>query len=310
MAPPDPLDTSAAAIRVTQISLIGLTVTALLQAAVVLLSGSIALLADTAHNLVDALTAVPLWVAFALGRRRATRRFTYGYSRAEDVAGALVVAAIIMSAVLIAYEAIGRIADPHPVERLWLVAVAALIGFAGNEAVALLRIRVGRAIHSAALIADGQHARADGLTSLSVLLGAAGVAAGVPWADPAVGLMIALAILYLAREPALEVWQRLLDGVSPALTLQLEEAAASVEGVDIRDVRARWSGHRLFVEVDAIMDEDVPLATSHAQAEELRHRVLHAHPRVAAVMVHVDPCGHGGGEPHQRTAHHLGPSAS
>jgi cation diffusion facilitator family transporter len=130
---------------------------------VVVASGSVALLGDTLHNFADALTAVPLLVAFRLARRPANTRYTYGYGRAEDLAGLFVVVMIALSSVLAGYAAIDRLLNPRSVTYLWAVAVAAMIGFAGNELVAGYRIRVGRRIGSAALIADGLHARADGL---------------------------------------------------------------------------------------------------------------------------------------------------
>src|SRR5215204_2823152 len=186
----DALEANAAGRRALLISLVGLGLTAALQAVVVLLSGSVALLGDTLHNLADALTAVPLLVAFALARRPANKRYTYGYGRAEDLAGLFIVAMIALSAVIAAYQAIDRLLHPRDVTQLWAVADAGLIGFLGNELVARYRIRVGRRIGSAALVADGLHARTDGFTSLAVLLGAGGVAVGWGWADPVVGLII------------------------------------------------------------------------------------------------------------------------
>ena len=209
------LEGSAQGIRAVKISLVALGATALLQLGVVAISGSVALLADTVHNFSDALTAVPLWIAFALSRRAASRRYTYGYGRAEDLAGLFIVLMIAVSAVVAAWEAIRRLIDPAPVEHLAWVAVAGVIGFAGNEIVAVYRIRVGRRIGSAALVADGLHARTDGLTSLAVVLGAAGVAIGWPAADPIVGLIIAVAILLVLRTATRDVFRRLMDGVDP-----------------------------------------------------------------------------------------------
>ena len=154
------------------------------QIAVVIISGSVALAADAIHNFSDALTAVPLWLAFALGTKAATRRYTYGLGRAEDLAGLFVVAMISLSAIIAGYEAIVRLADPEPVEHIGWVALAGLIGFIGNELVAVYRIGVGRRIGSAALVADGLHARTDGLTSLAVVLAAGGVALGFPLGRP------------------------------------------------------------------------------------------------------------------------------
>jgi cation diffusion facilitator family transporter len=210
------LESSAAGIRAVKISLLVLGLTAIAQVVIVALSGSIALAADTIHNFADALTSVPLWIAFALSTKAATRRYTYGFGRAEDIAGLFVVAMIALSAVIAGWEAIRRLIEPQQIEHVGWVAVAGLVGFLGNEWVALLRIRVGRRIGSAALIADGLHARTDGFTSLAVLIGAGGVALGFPLADPVVGLLITVAILVILRTAVRDVFRRLMDGVDPA----------------------------------------------------------------------------------------------
>src|SRR5215472_14422045 len=166
------LEASAEGMRVLWVSLAVLAGTAATQAAVAAVSGSVALLGDTLHNAADALTAVPLGIAFVVGRRPPNRRYTYGYGRAEDLAGVVIVLLIAASSALAGWQAVTRLAHPHPVSNLMAVAIAAVIGFAGNELVARYRIRVGRKIGSAALVADGLHARTDGFTSLAVLLGA------------------------------------------------------------------------------------------------------------------------------------------
>src|SRR6478735_6287172 len=209
----DALESSAQGVRAVKVSLVALAVTAVLQLAVALVSDSVALLADTVHNVSDALTAIPLWIAFVLGRRAATRRYTYGYGRAEDLAGLFVIAMIALSAVVAGWEAIDRLLHPAPVHNLGWVAVAGLVGFIGNETVAVFRIREGRAIGSAALVADGHHARTDGFTSLAVLVGAGGVAVGWTWADPVVGLVITVAIALVLRTAARDVLRRLMDGI-------------------------------------------------------------------------------------------------
>src|SRR5215211_4810540 len=220
----DALEANAAGRRALLISLVGLGLTAALQAVVVLLSGSVALLGDTLHNLADALTAVPLLAAFALARRPANKRYTYGYGRAEDLAGLFIVAMIALSAVVAAYQAIDRLLHPRDVTQLWAVAGAGLIGFLGNELVARYRIRVGRRIGSAALVADGPHARTDGFTSLAVVLGVVGIWAGFPLADPIVGLLISAAIVVLLVGTSRDIGRRLLDGVEPDLVDRSEVA--------------------------------------------------------------------------------------
>lgn len=271
-------------------SLVGLLATALVQAVIAILSGSVALLADTIHNFGDAATAVPLWVAFAVARVKPSRRFPHGYGRAEDLAGLLIVLIILASALATGYQSILRILRPKPVGYLWAVAAASGLGFLGNEAVALFRIKVGREIASAALVADGYHARVDGLMSLAVLVGAAGVWLGYPVADPTVGMLITLAILAIAWRSGREVFIRMVDGVEPEVPDAVERAAHRVPGVqEVADVRARWSGHRLTLELTVAVDPALSVTDGHSIAKEVRHRILHRVPHVAQVTVHVDP---------------------
>lgn len=242
----DAMEANAAGIRALKISLVILLATTVLQAVVVAFSGSVALLADTVHNLSDALTAVPLWIAFVLGRRAASRRYTYGLGRAEDLAGLFIVFVVALSAVVAAWQAIDRMLHPQPLDNLGWVIAAGVIGFAGNEAVAVYRIRVGKRIGSAALVADGVHARTDGFTSLAVVLGGIGVLLGFPLADPIVGLLIAVAIFVLLIGTVRSVGRRLLDGVEPELVDRAEHALEHVEGIERIDrLRLRWVGHRL-----------------------------------------------------------------
>jgi cation diffusion facilitator family transporter len=286
----DALTASSQGIRAVKVSLVVLALTALLQLVVVAASGSVALLADTIHNVSDALTAIPLWVAFVLGRRPATRRYTYGYGRAEDLAGLFVVAMIALSAVVAGWQAIDRLLDPQPVRNLGWVAAAGVVGFAGNEVVALYRIRVGRRIGSAALVADGLHARTDGFTSLAVVLGAAGVAAGWPLADPIIGLVITVAILSVLRTAARDIYRRLMDAVDPALLDAAEKALATQAGVlAVRSVRMRWIGHRLHAEAELDIDADTTLNEAHQLAHDAEHTLTHAVPKLDTALVHAYP---------------------
>ncbi|HLL97817.1 MAG TPA: cation diffusion facilitator family transporter [Rubrobacteraceae bacterium] len=285
-------------------SFAALFVTALVQLVVVALSGSVALLSDTIHNFGDALTAVPLWVAFALSRLGASRRFTFGYGRVEDLAGVVVVLIILFSAVVAGYQAVDRLINPQPVGLLWAVAVAALVGFVGNEAVAIFRIRVGRQIGSAALVADGYHARTDGWTSLAVLAGAVGVWLGYPLADPIVGLLIAAAILVIVWQSGKLVFTRLLDGVEPQVIDEIRHATGHVEGVeDVSEVRARWLGHRLQAEVNVGVAPELSVAEGHAIAREVNHRLMHELRYLDMAVVHVDPAQESG-EKHHRVDEH------
>jgi cation diffusion facilitator family transporter len=285
-------------------SFVVLAATALLQLVVVVLSGSVALLSDTIHNFGDAATAIPLGVAFALTRLGASRRFTFGYGRVEDLAGVIVVLIILFSAVVAGYQAVERLLNPQPVGLLWAVAAASLVGFVGNEAVAVFRIRVGREIGSAALVADGCHARTDGWTSLAVLAGAVGVWLGYPLADPIVGLLIAAAILVIVWQSGKAVFTRLLDGVEPEAIEEIRHAACEVPGVeDVSEVRARWLGHRLHAEVNVAVDPDLTVAEGHAIAREVNHLLLHHLSYLNGAIVHVDPVQEAGEEHHRIAAH-------
>jgi len=286
----DALRDSAAGIRAVKISLVVLGVTAVAQLVIVALSGSVALFADTVHNFSDALTAVPLWIAFAMSRRGATRRYTYGFGRVEDLAGLFVLAMIAISAVVAAVQAIRRLIDPVPLTHLGWVAAAGVVGFLGNELVALYRIRVGDRIGSAALRADGMHARADGLTSLVVVAGAVGAALGFPAADPIVGLIIAVAIGILLVFAARDVFGRLLDRVDPRLVDEAVTVLAARPGVRaVRRVRMRWVGHRLEADAELDIDPSLSLADAHTIAHNAEHELAHSIPKLSSVIVHAYP---------------------
>jgi cation diffusion facilitator family transporter len=261
-----------------------------LQTVIFYFSGSVALLADTIHNFGDATTSLPLWVAFALAKRGASRKFTYGYGKTEDVAGVIIVLVIFFSACVAAYESVLRFIHPQDVRYVGWVVAAALIGFVGNELVAEFRLRVGREIGSAALVADGQHARVDGFTSLAVLLGAIGVWAGFPMLDPLIGIGITVAILFIVKDAAKSVWRRLLDGIEPDIVDQLEHAPTHVAGVrDVHQVRARWVGHKVQADLHITVDPDLTVRESHAIAEDVE-RTLRAHiGALGGAVVHVCP---------------------
>jgi cation diffusion facilitator family transporter len=303
------LEDSAEGIRAVKISLVALGLTAVAQLIVVLITGSVALLADTIHNFSDALTAIPLWIAFVLSRRPANRRYTYGYGRAEDLAGVFIVVMIALSAAVAAYESIRRLVDPQPISHAWVVLAAGLIGFAGNELVAIYRIRVGTKIGSAALVADGLHARTDGFTSLAVVLGALGVMAGFPLADPIVGLLITVAILAVLRGAARDIYRRLMDAVDPDLVDAAETALREVPGVRAVDsVQLRWIGHRMRAETALTVDDTLSVVQAHAIADEAHHQLIHRVPRLDDATVHVNPTTRPGVDHHTATGHHRAPT--
>ena len=299
------LEASAAGIRAVKISLVALGVTAVLQLVVVLYTGSVALLADTIHNFSDALTALPLWIAFILGRRAASRRYTYGYGRAEDLAGVFIILMIGLSSLLAGYESIRRLLDPQPLTNVGVLIAAGLIGFAGNELVALYRIRIGRQIGSAALVADGLHARTDGFTSLAVVLGALGVLAGFPLTDPIVGILITIAILFVLRGAVTDIGRRLMDAVDPTLVDAAEASLRKVPGVrEIERLQLRWIGHRMRAETAVSVDPNLSIGQGHEIAVAAHHQLLHDVPRLIDATVRVSPAGHLGEKQHQQLAHH------
>ena len=277
-------------IRVVWLALAALTLTSIIQIVIVAWSGSVALLADTIHNIGDGLNSIPLLIAFYLARRVATRRYTYGFGKAEDVAGVFIVLSIAVSAGVVFYESIQKLIDPEPMSNLGWVATAAVIGFLGNEAVALLQIRTGRKIGSAALVADGIHARTDGLTSLAVLLAAGGTWLGFPIVDPIIGILIGIAILFITKDAILTMWYRLMDAIDPEYMDQSEAVIIQQQGVEaLNRVRMRWMGHRIQAEIYIAVDPNLTTLESHNIVEEVRHALFHEIPNLSEVVVHVDP---------------------
>ena len=288
-----------------KISLAGLLATAVFQVVIVIISGSVALLADTIHNFSDALTAIPLGLAFWLSRRARNNRYTYGYGRAEDIAGVIIVLMIAFSAFEAIRQSILRLIEPQPITNLGWVAAAAIIGFIGNEMVAVFRIKVGKEIGSAALIADGYHARTDGFTSLAVLAGAIGVWLGFPLLDPIIGLGIGIAILGIVWKTAQDMWHRMMDAVDPAIYEEFKHIASHVNGVmDVHSAAVRWVGHRLWGEMHVTVDCNITVLQGHIITEEVRHDLFHKFPALIEVVVHADPCECDQSIEYHPTAHH------
>lgn len=282
------LVSTARGLRALKRSFVVLAVGAVLQLAVVMLSGSVALLADTIHNSADAATAIPLGIAFLMMRRKPSARFNYGYGRVEDLAGVVIVAVILLSAVGAGYEAVRRLIEPRPVAALGAVAAAGVVGFVVNEAAAVIRTRTGQEIHSAALVADGHHARIDGLASLAVAAGAGATKLGYAIADPIIGLAIAAMILGIVLESAVTVFTRLLDGVEPNLVAAMHHAGEHVDGIrEISHMRARWLGHRLHAEADIAIDPALSVREGTELADRFRAEVMHHLPALAAVHVGI-----------------------
>ncbi|WP_246869236.1 cation diffusion facilitator family transporter [Saccharopolyspora sp. ASAGF58] len=305
-------ETSGQGIRAAWIGLAGMMATAILQMAIVAISGSIALLADTVHNLGHAVTTIPLVIAFRLGRRAATNRYSYGFRRAEDLAGVLIALVIAASVVLIIWESIDALINPRPLTNLWWVFAAGLVGAAGNEIVAVYRIRTGRKIGSAALIAEGQHARADGLTSVAVVVGVVAVWLGFERADAIIGLIIALVILGILISTMRTVFRRLMDGVEPGVIDKMARTTAAVDGVVAVDrLRARWNGHRMEADADVAVPGDLSVLEGHRIADRVEHELLHATPHLESVLVHLHPIvdGKRPADLHELAGHHASAEA-
>jgi cation diffusion facilitator family transporter len=292
-------------IRTVWLALAALLLTALIQSVIVLFSGSVALLADTLHNIGDGLNSIPLLIAFYLARRKPTRRYNYGYGKAEDVAGIFIVLSIVISAAIIFWESFQKLVNPEPLTNLGWIATAAVVGFLGNELVAIWQIRVGKQIGSEALVADGLHARADGLTSLAVLVAVAGSRLGFPIVDPIIGLLIGVTILFIARDAIKRMWYRLMDAVDPKLLTKAETIVQQQSGVrELRRIRMRWLGHRLQAEVVIAVTSELSVAEGHQIAEQVRHDLFHAMPKLDEITIHVDPWELQSDVFHQLTSHH------
>jgi cation diffusion facilitator family transporter len=297
------VDSGAEGIRATKISLLVLGATALFQAAIVVFSGSVALLSDTLHNVTDALTAIPLWIAFSVGRRKSTQRYTYGFHRLEDAAGLVIVIAIGISAILVIWESLSRLFEPRLIDHIPWVVTAGIVGALGNEFVARYRIRVGRSIGSEALITDGQHARTDALTSLAVVVAAIGAAFGAAWVDPIAGLVVGAGILWVLASSARRMSRRMLDGIEPEIVGQVDATIRDVEGVrDLADLRMRWQGHTLRVTASVCVDPDLTVRAGHEVALDIEHALHHRYSYPVAAVIHIDP--HGVSDAHDATAHH------
>jgi cation diffusion facilitator family transporter len=303
-------ETSGHGIRAAWIGLAGMMATAMAQVAIVAISGSIALLADTVHNLGHAATTIPLILAFRLGRRPADQHYSYGYRRAEDLVGLFIGLIVAVTAAVIIWESVDALLDPREVTNLGWVLAAGIVGFLGNEVVAAYRIRAGRRIGSAALIAEGQHARADGLTSIAVVVGVGGVWLGFPRADAVVGFLIGIAILWILVNSMRSVGKRLMDGVDGGVIESLRGAAAAVEGVQgVDQVRARWSGHRIEGDASIRVSRELDVVAAHRIADQVEHAMLHAVPHVEAIVVHLHPVDATDQELHELSGHHVSAAA-
>lgn len=294
-----------AGLRAVQISTAGMLLVSLIQLLIAIGGGSAGLFADALHNLGDVLTTVALWIAFVISNRAANRQYTYGYYRAEDLAGIFIVLIIIASAVAGAVESILKLTSGTIPTQIYLSMVAAAIGCLGNEALAQYKIKVGKRINSVPLVADGQHSRIDGLTSLAALLGLLGVKLGWTLADPLAGILITLVILSVVYSTSRSVLRRLLDAVDPHVVPTIMITANAVEGVEATTaVKARWIGRALHISMNIEVNATLTLLQAHEIAEQVRHSLFHEITGVAEVIIHTDPSSTNG-DAHQEMAHHM-----
>ena len=294
-----------AGLRAVQISTAGMLLVSAIQFAIATIGGSACLFADALHNFGDVFTTIALWIAFVISNRTANQRYTYGYYRAEDLAGIFIVLVIIASATASAVESVQKLISGNTPTQIYLSMAAALVGVAGNELLAQYKISVGKRINSVPLIADGQHSRIDGLTSLAAFVGLVGVKLGFPKADPIAGIVITIVIVTVVFSTSRSVLQRLLDAVDPHIVPTIITTALAVPGVEqVTDIRARWVGHTLHVVMNIEVDAELTLSKAHAIAEEVRHRLFHDIKGISEVLIHTDPSS-ASGDHHQEMTHHL-----
>ena len=294
-----------AGLRAVQISTAGMLLVAAIQFAIAWIGGSAGLFADALHNFGDVFTTIALWIAFVISNRAANQRYTYGFYRAEDLAGIFIVLVIIASAIASGVESIQKLTSGNIPTHIYLSMAAALVGVAGNELLAQYKIAVGKRINSVSLVADGHHSRIDGLTSLAAFIGLVGVKLGFPKADPIAGIVITIVIFTVVISTSRSVLQRLLDAVDPHVVPSIVTTATAVRGVeDVTDVRARWVGHTLHVVMNIEVDAEITLSKAHAIAEEVRHQLFHDIKGISEVVIHTDP-SRASGDHHQEMAHHI-----
>ncbi|MGD1253976.1 cation diffusion facilitator family transporter [Mycobacterium seoulense] len=248
--------------RAVVVSAIGLALTGLVELAIALLSGSVALLGDALHNLSDVSTSALVFVGFRASRKLPSERYPYGYERAEDLAGIGVAVVIWASAAVAAFESVTKLLRHGGTGYVGWGIAAAIVGIAGNQLVARYKLVVGRRIRSATMVADAKHSWLDALSSAGAMLGLIGVALGWGWADAVAGIVVTGFICHVGWEVTADIAHRLLDGVDPEIITTAEAVAATVPGVTHAHARARWTGRTLRVEVEGFLDPDTPLAAA------------------------------------------------
>ena len=261
------------AMRAILVSSLGLLATSAFELLITVLSGSVALLSDALHNLGDVFTTIGVYFGFRASRKPPTGRYTYGYGRAEDLAGIVILLAIWTSAGLAGWQSYDKLVSGRGTTHLTLGMLAAAIGIVGNQLVARYKLRVGREIKSAPLIVDARHSWLDAIASAGALVGLIGVAAGFRIADPIAGFAITLLIIHIGIDATKDVWSRLMDENDEEVAEAVRTVAQEVPGVvEVRNVRARWLGR----EVEARVLVRLPAAMTFGQAHDVAHRVQEA----------------------------------
>jgi cation diffusion facilitator family transporter len=285
------------AVRAVIVSAVGLGLAALAEIVASILSGSASVLADGLHNAGDVMTSFILLFTFALVRRPATRRYSSGYGRFEDVATLLIIVVIIVTAAVAAAESIGKLIQPVTYSNIPLSMGAALVGVIANLGVSVYKLRVGRWIGSESLAADGIHSRIDALVSAGAFAGIGLAGLGLRIADPIVGILITVAIVYVLAGTVKQLYYRMMDAVDPTIVDELTSAASSVPGVlQVHDVRVRWVGRELVAVMHVAVNPKSTLEEAHAVAMRVEVAVCHEVP-AARLEVHMDP----GMKKHQHT---------
>ena len=280
------------AIRAIVFSSLGLLATSTLELFVVVLSGSVALLSDALHNLGDVFTTVGVYLGFRASRKVATRKYPYGYGRAEDLAGIVIVAAIWSSAVLAAWQSYEKLVTGRGTSHLPLGMLAATIGIVGNQMVARYKLKVGREIKSAPLIVDARHSMLDALASGGALLGLIGVALGFRVADPLAGFAIALLIVRIGVVATRDVVSRLMDANDEELGRAVLAAIDRIPAVKaVSDLRVRWLGRQVEVRIRVHLPATMPFSAAHDVTHQVERAVLEVIPDVREVTVEPVPEG-------------------
>jgi cation diffusion facilitator family transporter len=277
------------AVRAVIVSAVALGLAALAEITASLLSGSASVLADGLHNAGDVLTSFILLFTFALVRRPATRRFSSGYGRFEDVATLLIIVVIIVTAAVAASESVAKLIYPATYSNIPLTLGAALIGVIANLGVSEYKLRVGRGIGSESLEADGIHSRVDALVSAGAFVGIGLAGLGFKIADPIAGILITIAIVFVLAGTVKQLFYRMMDAVDPTIADEITNAAKSVSGVlQIHDLRVRWVGRELVAVMHVAMNPKSTLEDAHALAMRVEEAVCHEVP-AARLEIHMDP---------------------